>query len=124
MASTREQLAAIPRLFNKTLFLSVGLIAISQFNFRFNQTAYSTTQAMDSFEKQFGYFDKETGEYDISTDFLALLNGLPYIGFVAGKLFLVLAELFAFVDVLSYTKVFSLEARLARGSDGEWSCFQ
>ena len=83
MAGTKEQLASLPRLFNKTLFLSVGLIAISQFNFGFDQTAYSTTQAMDAFEKQFGSLNSE-GEYEIDTNFLAYLNSLPYIGFVIG----------------------------------------
>lgn len=85
MAGTREQLAAIPRLFNKTLILTVGLIAISQFNFGFDQTAYATTQAMDAFERQFGSLNPKTGEYKIDTNFLALLNSLPYIGFVIGK---------------------------------------
>lgn len=85
MGGTREQLAAIPQMFNKTLFLTVGLIAVSQFNFGFDQTAYSTTQAMDAFDRQFGTPNPETGEYEIDTNFLALLNSLPYIGFVVGK---------------------------------------
>lgn len=85
MAGTRAQLAAIPRLFNKTLLLTVSLIAVSQFNFGFDQTAYSTTQAMDAFDRQFGSLNPDTGEYEIDTNFLAFLNSLPYIGFVIGK---------------------------------------
>lgn len=84
MAGFIEQLRAVPRVFNKTLFLSVGLIAISQFNFGFDQTAYSTTQAMDAFKQQFGTCNAN-GKCSISTYFLSLLNSLPYIGFVIGR---------------------------------------
>ncbi|KAL1856885.1 hypothetical protein VTK73DRAFT_8217 [Phialemonium thermophilum] len=83
MGGTREQLRQVPRLFNRSLLLSVGLIAVSQFNFGFDQTAYSTAQAMDAFEQQFGHRNAK-GQYELGTNFLALLNSLPYIGFVIG----------------------------------------
>ena len=85
MGHFTEQVADVRRLFNKTLALSVSLIAVSQFNFGFDQTAYSTTQAMDAFEHQFGIYNPKEGEWEIDADFLALLNSLPYIGFVAGR---------------------------------------
>ncbi|KAJ2984954.1 hypothetical protein NUW58_g5795 [Xylaria curta] len=71
-------------LFNRSLLLSISLICLSQFNFGFDQTAYSTTQAMSGFIRQFGEQDPQTGKYFIDTNFLALLNSLPYIGFVVG----------------------------------------
>ncbi|KAH8881161.1 general substrate transporter [Thozetella sp. PMI_491] len=85
MAGFIEQLRAVPRVFNKTLFLTVGLIAVSQFNFGFDQTAYSTTQAMDAFIQQFGTCNAKR-KCSIDTYFLSLLNSLPYIGFVVGLL--------------------------------------
>ena len=84
MGHFTEQLSDVRRLFNRTLALSVGLIAVSQFNFGFDQTAYSTTQAMDAFERQFGIYNPQKDDWEIDSDFLALLNSLPYIGFVAG----------------------------------------
>ncbi|KAI1414454.1 general substrate transporter [Hypoxylon sp. FL1857] len=86
MASLREQIHDVRRLFNKTLALSVGLIAFSQFNFGFDQTAYSTTQAMDAFERQFGEYNAKKDTWVIDANFLAFLNSLPYIGFVVGLL--------------------------------------
>jgi MFS transporter, SP family, sugar:H+ symporter len=42
---------ALRQTFNKRLALAVTLIAISQFNFGFDQQGYSATQAMDAFER-------------------------------------------------------------------------
>ncbi|KAL4908283.1 hypothetical protein BDW74DRAFT_174971 [Aspergillus multicolor] len=55
------------RYFNRALALSVFVIAVSTFNYGFDNQAFATTQAMDAFAKQFG-------EY----------NDLNYIGFAAG----------------------------------------
>lgn len=86
MANFREQLSSVGRMFNKTLAFSVALIAVSQFNFGFDQQAYSTTQAMDHFERQFGTYSEKLGRYTIEPYELSLLNSLPYLGFVLGLL--------------------------------------
>lgn len=81
-----ESLARKARLFNGRLLCAVGLIAVSQFNFGFDQTAYSTTQAMDAFEAQFGHYDDDKEKNVIEPYFLSLLNSLPYVGFVIGMM--------------------------------------
>lgn len=81
-----DSLRRTAKLFNKRLLGAVTLVAISQFNFGFDQTAYSTTQAMDGFEKQFGHYNEEKDTYVIEPYFLSMLNSLPYIGFVVGLL--------------------------------------
>ena len=86
MANFSEQLSSVRRLFNKTLSFSVALIAISQFNFGFDQQAYSNTQAMDHFERQFGTYSEKLGAWTIESYELSLLNSLPYLGFVVGLL--------------------------------------
>jgi MFS family permease len=86
MGNFREQLLSLRSKFNKQLTLSICLIAISQFNFGFDQTAYSTTQAMNHFERQFGVYDEQEGIYTIPPYELSLLNSLPYLGFVVGLL--------------------------------------
>ncbi|WYZ41399.1 hypothetical protein EsH8_V_000294 [Colletotrichum jinshuiense] len=70
--------------FNKRLFASVFLIAVSQFNYGFDNQAFTSTQAMDAFERQFGEYDDATHQWKIPTYFLSLLNSLNYIGFAVG----------------------------------------
>ena len=73
------------RYFNKTLYLSVLLVAISTFNYGFDNQAFATTQAMEHFTKTFGDYNGRTGKYALNPDWLALFNSLNYIGFAAGK---------------------------------------
>lgn len=75
---------AITQHFNRTLFLSVVLIAVSQFNYGFDNQAFAQTQAMDAFDKQFGEYDAATGAYALPTQFESLLNGVPFVGFAVG----------------------------------------
>ncbi|KUI54440.1 hypothetical protein VP1G_01725 [Cytospora mali] len=75
---------SIAKHFNKTLALSVLLIAISQFNYGFDNQAFAQTQAMLAFDEQFGEYDHKTGTYAIPTRWLSLMNGLPFIGFAVG----------------------------------------
>ncbi|KAM5347547.1 hypothetical protein ACJ41O_007371 [Fusarium nematophilum] len=86
MANSKEQLFSTRRMFNTRLTFSILLIAVSQFNFGFDQQAYSTTQAMDHFERQFGTYNEELGVWTIEPYELSLLNSLPYLGFVVGLL--------------------------------------
>ena len=72
------------RYFNRTLFFSVLLVAISTFNYGFDNQAFATTQAMDHFQRSFGEYNEATGKYALDSDWLALFNSLNYIGFVVG----------------------------------------
>ncbi|KXH68696.1 sugar transporter [Colletotrichum salicis] len=74
---------SITQHFNKRLFASVFLITVSQFNYGFDNQAFTSTQAMDAFERQFGEYDNATRQWKIPTYFLSLLNSLNYIGFAA-----------------------------------------
>lgn len=77
---------SISKHFNGTLTLSVLLIAISQFNYGFDNQAFAQTQAMEAFDKQFGEYNPAKGAYAIPTKWLSLMNGLPFIGFAIGLL--------------------------------------
>ncbi|KAF9880843.1 sugar transporter [Colletotrichum karsti] len=77
-------LKSITQHFNKRLFASVLLIALSQFNYGFDNQAFTSTQAMDAFERQFGEYNPAKKTWEIPTYFLSLLNSLNYIGFAAG----------------------------------------
>lgn len=70
--------------FNKTLTLTVLLIAISQFNFGFDQQGFAATQAMNAFDRQFGAWDPAEKIYVLPPSWLAQFNGLNYIGFGFG----------------------------------------
>ncbi|KAH8895485.1 general substrate transporter [Thozetella sp. PMI_491] len=72
------------RYFNRRLALSCGLIAISSFNYGFDNLAFATIQAMDQFQKQFGDYDPKTGSYFLQPYWLSLFNSLNYIGFTTG----------------------------------------
>ncbi|KAF4345552.1 hypothetical protein FBEOM_502 [Fusarium beomiforme] len=74
------------RFFNRRLALSCVLIAVSTFNYGFDNQAFATTQAMDSFDKQFGVLNAKTGKYVLEPYWLSLFNSLNYIGFAAGVL--------------------------------------
>ena len=72
------------RYFNRQLLASVALIAISTFNYGFDNQAFATTQAMNHFVKQFGQYNAKTGKYALDSQWLALFNSLNYIGFASG----------------------------------------
>ncbi|KAL4913654.1 general substrate transporter [Aspergillus aurantiobrunneus] len=74
------------RYFNRTLSLSVLLIAVSTFNYGFDNQAFATTQAMEAFTRHFGEYNESTGAYEIDSRWLSLFNSLNYIGFAAGVL--------------------------------------
>lgn len=73
------------RFFNLRLGLSCLLIALSTFNYGFDNQAFSTTQAMDAFEKQFGVYDPTTKTYGLEPYWLSLFNSLTYLGLFAGN---------------------------------------
>ncbi|KAI9050374.1 hypothetical protein LZ554_005539 [Drepanopeziza brunnea f. sp. 'monogermtubi'] len=70
--------------FNKSLLLACMLIAVSTFNFGFDNAGFNTTQAMDGFQHQFGRYNSKTGRYFLPPAWLSMFNSLNYIGFGAG----------------------------------------
>lgn len=70
--------------FNRHLALAFSVIAVSTFNYGFDNAAYNNTQAMDAFQRQFGDWNDAAGTYKISPSWLSLFNSLNYIGFGAG----------------------------------------
>ena len=70
--------------FNKNLGLAFAVIAISTFNYGFDNAGYSTIQAMEAFQRQFGEINPDTGRYRLPTVWLSLFNSLQFIGFAAG----------------------------------------
>ncbi|CZT46600.1 related to RGT2-Sensor of high external glucose concentrations [Rhynchosporium secalis] len=70
--------------FNKSLTLACLLIAVSTFNYGFDNAGFNTTQAMDGFQRQFGRLNSTTGKYFLPPSWLSLFNSLNYIGFGVG----------------------------------------
>ncbi|RBR19952.1 hypothetical protein FVER53590_12263 [Fusarium verticillioides] len=70
--------------FNRHLAIAFAVIAVSTFNYGFDNAAYNNTQAMEAFQEQFGDWNAETGKYAVSPSWLSLFNSLNYIGFGAG----------------------------------------
>lgn len=71
--------------FNLSLTMTIVLIAVSQFNFGFDQQGFNNTQAMDAFERQFGTYNAKKKAYELESWWLSLFTSLPYIGFGFGK---------------------------------------
>ncbi|RDW91886.1 hypothetical protein BP5796_01280 [Coleophoma crateriformis] len=72
--------------FTRNLLIASFLIGISVFNYGFDQTGYSTIQAMDPFINRFGTYDSKTQAMVITTKNLSLLNSIPRITFGLGVL--------------------------------------
>lgn len=73
------------RHFTPRLALSVALIALSTFNYGFDNQGIATSQAMLAYKKQFGEYNPKTNTYAVPTYYLSLLNSLNFIGFAVGK---------------------------------------
>ncbi|KAI0026020.1 general substrate transporter [Xylariomycetidae sp. FL0641] len=80
------QIASLRRNFNRRLACMVTLLCISQFNFGFDVTSFSSIQAMDAFAKEFGDYDPKKDTYELSTTWVSLFNGLQNVGFIIGIL--------------------------------------
>lgn len=72
------------RHFTPRLALSVALIALSTFNYGFDNQGIATSQAMLAYKKQFGDYNPKTNKYAVPTYYLSLLNSLNFIGFAVG----------------------------------------
>ena len=73
--------------FTKHLALACGLVAISTFNYAFDQQGFNSTQAMEYFNRSFGYLNKDVDPptWMLHPYYLSLLNSLVYVGFAVGK---------------------------------------
>lgn len=71
--------------FTKQLALACGLVAISTFNYAFDQQGFNSTQAMEYFSRSFGYYDRTLKAWTLHPYYLSLLNSLVYIGFAFGR---------------------------------------
>ncbi|KAK4934884.1 hypothetical protein LTR10_023957 [Elasticomyces elasticus] len=74
------------RYFNTKLALSCSLIALSSFNYGFDNQGFATTQAMNAFAHEFGVYNTKTKAYALPPSWLSLFNSLNYTGFAAGVL--------------------------------------
>ncbi|ODQ73395.1 hypothetical protein LIPSTDRAFT_104968 [Lipomyces starkeyi NRRL Y-11557] len=70
--------------FNWRMAMSCLLIMVSTMNYGFDNSGFSTTQAMNAFQRQFGEINPKTGKYYLPPSWLSLFNSLPFIGFVVG----------------------------------------
>lgn len=77
--------AYFTKYFTKHLVFACGVVAISTFNYAFDQQGFNSTQAMDAFDKEFGLFNAEKVEWELEPYYLSLLNSLVYVGFAAGR---------------------------------------
>lgn len=76
---------ALRETFNRRLTLAILLITFSQFNFGFDQQGFASTQAMDSFAKQFGEWDPKKEEWFLPPVWLSWFNGFNYLGQAFGE---------------------------------------
>ncbi|KAH7141279.1 hypothetical protein B0J13DRAFT_503559 [Dactylonectria estremocensis] len=70
--------------FNKRLFFTVVVLALSQFNFGFETSAFSNIQAMDHFILDFGT-EGPDGVAVLSSNWLSLFNGFSVVGVILGN---------------------------------------
>lgn len=75
---------ALRESFNRRLTLTALLIAVSQFNFGFDQQGFASTQSMNAFDKQFGQYNAKKHTYVLPTVWLSYFNGFNYITFGFG----------------------------------------
>ncbi|KAJ6119565.1 hypothetical protein N7523_003845 [Penicillium sp. IBT 18751x] len=66
------------------LMFSVGVLVLSAFNYGFSDQAFSTGQAMNSFEHQFGYFDVAKDKWALRPLFKSLYNSCKAGGQILG----------------------------------------
>ncbi|KAJ5111972.1 hypothetical protein N7532_000017 [Penicillium argentinense] len=70
--------------FNKKLLLTCCLVAISPFNYGFDNQGFSSIQSMDYFDKQFGDYDPKTKAWYLPTWWLSIFNAVPFASFFCG----------------------------------------
>ncbi|PYH89951.1 sugar transport protein [Aspergillus ellipticus CBS 707.79] len=68
-------MAALRR-WSPMLIFTTFLLALSAFNYGFSDQAFASCQAMDSFTRQFGFYDAKTHTYKLHPLFTSLYNSL------------------------------------------------
>lgn len=76
----------VRKYFNQRLALSCSLIALSSFNYAFDNQGFAQTQAMDAFTKKFGVYSSVTDSWTLDTQWKSYFNGLPYLTFACGMI--------------------------------------
>jgi hypothetical protein len=66
------------------LILSTSLLVISAFNYGFSDQAFASCQAMDAFERQFGYYNEKADVWKLRPLFTSLYNSLKAGGQIIG----------------------------------------
>lgn len=79
------------------LLFSTGLLVLSAFNYGLSDQAFSSCQAMDAFEKQFGVYDAKTDAYKIPALYTSLYNSLKAGGQIIGEYLARFAQLVFFL---------------------------
>ncbi|KAI8664609.1 MFS domain-containing protein [Fusarium keratoplasticum] len=70
-------------LFNGRLFFTAAILALSQFNFSFEGSAFTNIQAMEHFTHQFGKTQPD-GSVVLEPQWLSFFNGFSIVGFACG----------------------------------------
>ncbi|PKY03801.1 general substrate transporter [Aspergillus campestris IBT 28561] len=78
------KIAHISGAFNGRLLVTCGITALSQVTLGLEQAAFTSTQEMPAFAHTFGVYSAEGHAHRLGSDFMDLLNGLPYVGLVFG----------------------------------------
>jgi hypothetical protein len=76
------------RTLSPMLILSTGLLVISAFNYGFSDQAFASCQAMDAFDRQFGFYNEKTHAWKLHPLFTSLYNSLKAGGQIIGAWFL------------------------------------
>ncbi|KAF5013970.1 hypothetical protein FDECE_58 [Fusarium decemcellulare] len=85
MAAPKLAMAPFKDLFNGRLFFTASILALSQFNFGFEGSAFTNIQAMDHFTRQFGE-KLPDGTPVLKPQWLSFFNGFSIVGFAVGLL--------------------------------------
>ena len=70
---------------HRRLAFTCILVGLSPLNYGFDNQGYAITEAMDPFQKQFGWYNAKTDSYYLETTWTSLFNSLQYITFALGK---------------------------------------
>lgn len=85
MAAKFAERVPLGQLFNRRLLFTVSILALSQFNFGFDNSSFNDIQAMDQFVADFGT-PGPNGTKILTASWLSLFNGLSVVGFFVGVL--------------------------------------
>jgi hypothetical protein len=70
------------------LILSASLLVISAFNYGFSDQPFASCQAMDAFDRQFGFYYEQSQTWNLHPLFTSLYNSLKAGGQIIGVWFM------------------------------------